>query len=530
MPVSGLTRRELCVGLAGLGAQSLLGCRSDASTEPAARSSRAANTDGGRPSFTFDHGVASFDPSNDGVLLWTRVSGADEPVKVSYIVARDPDLRDVVDIGTAKSDPDADHTVVQEISGLDSGAAFYYAFSGEGATSAIARFRTVPAGALESLRLGIVCCSNYAYGYFAAYAEVARRNDLDAVLHLGDYIYEFGPGQYDDPDLPRAHEPPHEAVTLGDYRARYAQYRRDQDLQELHRQHSMLTIWDDHEFADDSWRDGADNHQPDEGAWSERRAAAAQAYLEWVPLRRRDDGAIYRSLRWGDLADLVLLDTRHAGRDEQPSLTGASRDPGRQMLGAPQEEWLAEALARSVIDDVPWRLVGQQVMVAPLTVAGRVLNVDQWDGYPTARARLLDLLDEARDCVVLTGDIHSSWAMDLPRDLATYDRVSGQGSVGVELVAPAVTSPGLTGALATAASEAARLLPHIRWADLRRRGFVVVDVDRERMQADWYHLEDVTTRAQPATYAAGFVARRGSPHLEPAAGPLPPRPGPDRAP
>jgi alkaline phosphatase D len=236
----------------------------------------------------------------------------------------------------------------------------------------------------------------------------------------------------------------------------------------------------------------------------------------------------------GDLADLVLLDTRMDGRDKQPSFVTSSRDPGRQLLGAEQEAWVEETLGQSVADDVPWRIIGQQVMVAPLLLGGQVVNVDQWDGYPTAHARFLDLLDASGDCVVLTGDIHSSWAMDIPRDPALYNRLTGEGSVGVEFVAPGVTSPAVPGELGpvggAALADLALRLPHIRWADISRRGFVVVDIDRERVQADWYHFDDVLARDREARYVAGFLTRAGSRHLVAASEPLAKRPGPKRAP
>ena len=522
-----ITRRELCVGLAGLGASTLLGCRSNDS-KPSSKSNAVQQ-------ITFEHGLASFDPSSDGALLWTRVTGSLDPIELEYVIARNPDLSDFVARGSAKSDPDADHTVVVDAKGLDGDSTYFYAFSGPGAKTATARFRTIASGRADALRLGIVTCSNHAFGYFAAYAEMAKRNDIDAVLHLGDYIYEYAPGEYDDSNLPeRAHKPPHETVTLQDYRTRYAQYRLDPDLQELHRQHSMLSIWDDHEFANNSYHDGAVNHEPEDGDWSVRRAAAAQASFEWVP-RRGDGTKIYRSVRIGDLADLVLLDTRIAGRDEPPRLAAtAFRDPGRQMLGAEQEQWVEDVLRQSVADDVPWRIIGQQVMVAPVTLGGQVVNPDAWDGYPTARARFVSQLDASGDCVVLTGDIHSSWAMDIPRDPQSYDPLTGEGSVAVEFVSPAVTSPLVPGELGplggAALEELARRVPHIHWSDIQRRGFVVVDFDRERVQADWYHFDDVSARDRQAHYAASFSARAGTRHAVQASEPLATRPGPKRAP
>jgi alkaline phosphatase D len=206
------------------------------------------------------------------------------------------------------------------------------------------------------LRFAVVCCASYAAGFFQAYRAVAERQDLDAVLHLGDYIYEHGTGEY---GSVRTYEPGHELLTLEDYRRRYAQYRADPDLQELHRQLPMLAIWDDHEVANNAWRDGAENHQPDEGDYADRKRAAIQAYFEWLPLREVEAGRVYRSFRYGDLLELILADTRHWGRDELiDDLTDPGfQDPARSILGEDQERWLEQELVEAT---TTWRVLAQQ--------------------------------------------------------------------------------------------------------------------------------------------------------------------------
>ncbi|MGH9575890.1 MAG: alkaline phosphatase D family protein, partial [Terriglobales bacterium] len=267
---------------------------------------------------------------------------------------------------------------------------------------------------------------------YNTYAAMARRADLDAVLHLGDYIYEYGREGYGASAIGRDVEPVHEIVSLDDYRARYAFYRRDPDLQELHRQHPMIAVWDDHESANDSWRGGAQNHDPaTEGDWHARRTAAVRAWREWLPVRMTqadfdDDPRGWRGFRFGDLADLAILDTRLAARDSQVSpedLRGLDA-PDRTLLGAEQERWLFERLAAAQADDVAWCLVGQQIVFAPWAHPPRPPNVDGWDGYPAARQRVLDTLERGRirDVVILSGDVHSSWALDfhaIPSSTAT---------------------------------------------------------------------------------------------------------------
>ena len=488
------------------------------------------------PDVAFAHGVASGDPGPDRVILWTRVTpepGRElEPVPVQWRLALDPALRDVVARGELWAAPVRDHTVKLDPVGLEPGTAYYYRFEARGERSPIGRTRTLPVGAVERVRLGFCSCSNLPQGFFNAYGALARRADLDLVLHLGDYLYEYANGVYGDgTELGRVPEPIHETVSLADYRMRHAQYKRDPDLQELHRQHPVVAVWDDHESANNSWAGGAENHGAGEGDWEARKRAAIRAYFEWMPVRELPGEAApaghvrtYRGFRFGDLADLLMLDTRLVGRDEQLPRDPASTfaDPTRSLLGAPQEVWLMDQLTRSAADEIRWRVLGQQVLFSPLALPGALPNPDAWDGYPASRTRLLDHLEAhgIGDVVVLTGDIHSSWAFDVARDpfdAAAYDPATGAGSLAVEFVAPAISSSAL-GTFPRAVEayrDAAQTRPHLRWHDLDRRGYGLLDLAPERAQAEWWFVETVTERRLDERFARAFRTRAGRSHLEP---------------
>ncbi len=436
----------------------------------------------------FLHGVASGDPTPTAAILWTRVTAIDPaaPVEVEWEVSSDG-FKTLAASGTITTDASRDFTVKVDATGLAAGTRYQYRFTALGETSRVGNLRLPVTGALESLRLGVVSCASLAHGYFHAYRALAAE-DVDAVIHLGDYIYEYGTAEYGEI---RAYEPAHEIISLEDYRMRYAQYRRDPDLQAIHAAHAFIPVWDDHELADNAWRDGANNHQPEtDGDFATRKAAAAQVYREWMPIRDTADGHIYRKLQFGDLVDLFMLDTRILGRDLQSDSGGVPiDDPTRTLLGMIQEEWLASELPNST---ATWRLIGQQVMMGQLP---QFVNADAWDGYPAARTRFFDLLEQAQvpDVVVLTGDIHSSWAMDLtrdPTDLVAYDPATGKGSLAVELVTPAISSPGLPEILAEPLAKELMANRHLKWAEVSRRGYVRLEIDRAKVRATFFHLDD----------------------------------------
>ncbi|MBC8073102.1 MAG: alkaline phosphatase D family protein [Deltaproteobacteria bacterium] len=472
------------------------------------------------PPDLFQHAVASGDPLTDAVILWSRVTGAPEgAVEAFYEVALDPAFEQRVAADYAQTGPERDYTLKLDVAGLEPGTTYYYRFFALGITSPIGRTKTAATGASTRMRIAVASCSSLAHGYFHAYRRIAERPDLDMVIHLGDYIYEYGSGQYGEV---RPYEPAHETIALADYRMRYAQYRRDADLAECHRQHPMIAIWDDHELADNAWSTGAENHSADEGEYDARRAAAYQAYAEWMPFREGAAGVIYRSLAFGELLQLALLDTRIVGRDEQlvsvddPALD----DPERQLLGAAQEAWLAQ-----VFDDTAqWKLLAQQVMVAQLRLGENPLNLDQWDGYPAARTRLFELIRERAptNLVVLTGDIHSSWAFDLADDPFGdgYDPSTGAGSIAVELVTPSITSPGFP---VDSAAQFMASHPHLKWGNLVDNGYVLLDVTPERLQASWWLVADVTSTSGGAeSVAAVWSIADGTSHLVEDDAPAPP--------
>lgn len=480
------------------------------------------------PEDLYQHGVASGDPLTDSVILWTRVTGGGESVDVWWEVAADPEFKTREKTGTFTTDASRDFTVKVDVTALmHVGGTYYYRFCALGRCSPIGRLKLAPVGEVDRARFAVMSCSRYPQGYFHAYRHIAERKDLDACVHLGDYIYEYGSkGFVSDRD----HDPAHELVTLDDYRTRYAQYRTDPDLQAAHRQHAFVVVWDDHESANNSWRDGADNHtEGAEGSWPERKAAAIQAYYEWLPIRESETvGKIHRRFTYGSLCDLLMLDSRLWGRDQQvdPADAAGLADPEREMLGADQVKWLKEQLASST---AKWRLIGQQVMVSPLLAGGEVMNSDQWDGYPRARERFLELLGNDGDTVILTGDIHSSWANDVPGDTALYDPSSGAGSVAVEFVAPGITSGFPLGA--NLVDLAKQLNPWVRWANVTHRGYFMLDVNAERCQAAWYLIEEVTDPNATVEVGGVWKADYGVPHTVEDGAPAGERPdAPDLAP
>ena len=501
----------------------------------------------------FKHGVASGDPRPERVILWTRISprkNIGEPIEVKWTISRDPGLRYVVNKGEVRTHAGRDYTVKVDADDLEPGTTYYYRFQAQGVKSPIGRTRTLPVGNVDRLRIAVTSCSNYPFGFFNVYGLIAARNDLDAVLHLGDYIYEYENGAYGDGTaFGRLPQPTKEIVALEDYRQRHALYKTDPDLQEAHRQNPFITVWDDHESTNNSWRDGAENHQPaTEGSWAVRKASAIRAYFEWMPIREHRDQVrpIYRKFRFGQLAELSMLDTRLVGRDEQapsPADVAIISDPTRQLLGIEQEKWLFGNLSESQRDGVRWRVIGQQIMMAQLSLDfGRsIANTDQWDGYKPARDRLFGHMRSNRidNVVVLSGDIHSSWGNDLTDNPfnGSYNPGSGAGSLGVEFVTPGVTSPFLFPDTPQGAAQAAAtavqlksISPHIKSAELFRRGYLLLDIDHSRAQGEWYYTKSVQTRNLIQESGEVFYSAAGANYLVPASGPSLPRAGaPDLA-
>lgn len=414
--------------------------------------------------------------------------------------------------GVVLTDDSKDFTVKVDPTGLDPNTTYYYQFYSQGLKSVIGRTRTAPVGDCDSLRFAVVSCAKYEAGYFNVYKVLKERNDFDAILALGDYIYEYESGGYaPNPTVNRQWEPSNEILSLLDYRARYSTYHLDDDLRDVHQQFPMIVIWDDHESANDSWMNGAENHQSNEGSWASRKAAAKQAFFEWLPIRvtgTTDPYQIFRQIPYGNLIDLVMLDTRLHGREVQAGTSGSTvTATNRQLLGTDQFTWLGSRLSQSIAQ---WKIIGQQVMMAPLTVLGVAVNGDQWDGYPAERTRVFNHIATygINDVVVLTGDIHSSWANDLPGN--GYN-ASGSGSVGVEFVTPSVTSPGINIPGGSSAIQTSN--SHIKYAELSSHGFVILDVNKVRCQADWYYVSTIDQPSSQFSYAASFKTNTLSKHL-----------------
>ncbi|WP_445330578.1 alkaline phosphatase D family protein [Streptomyces sp. GSL17-111] len=514
----------------------------------------AARAAGGGPAF--HHGVASGDPLPDGALLWTRVtpepgadpgSGRGGALDVAWEVATDAGFTDVVARGSVRAEAASDHTVKADVRGLRPATAYHYRFTADGVTSPTGRTRTAPADddAPDHLRLGVVSCSNWEAGYFSAYRHLAGRGDLHAVLHLGDYLYEYPTGGYGTRGRTiRPHTPAHEITTLADYRARHGQYKTDADLRALHAAHPVVAIWDDHEFANNAWSDGAENHTPGaEGVWAERMAAAKRAYFEWMPVRPSVAGTTYRRLRFGTLADLHLLDLR-SFRSEQAGVgDGDVDDPARTVTGRAQLDWLKAGLDASTSR---WRLVGTSVMISPLAFGsvpayllrplarllglpaeGLALNTDQWDGYTDDRRELLTHLRSRGidNTVFLTGDIHMAWANDVPVEAATYPL---SPTAATEFVVTSVTSDNIDDILrvpegwaSPAASGALRAANrHARWIDTDAHGYGVLDVTAERAQMDYHRISDKTDPDATTHPVRSYRTRSGTQRLERAERPV----------
>ena len=476
----------------------------------------------------FQHGVASGDPLADRVILWTRVSPqADrigEPVSVDWWIARDAAGHDRLEDGRVDAVAGRDYCIKLDVEGLVPASEYFYGFSTGASSSRIGRTRTLPDGSIDELRLAVASCANYPEGYFNAYAAIALRDDLDVVVHLGDYLYEYANGEYaDGTAIDRIPDPLHEIISLEDYRRRHATYKQDQDLQDAHARHPWITIWDDHESANNSSRDGAENHNPErgEGSWRLRRLAAIRAYYEWMPIRELPTG-LFRRFRFGDLAELIMLDTRLAGRDLQAPNGDhdEARNTARSLLGERQEANFLEALSDAERRGTPWKIVGQQVIVSPLTAGEGFFNADTWDGYRESRRRVLDhLSDESITGVVfLTGDYHSSWAFEVPPPLGSpedYDPETGAGARAIEFVAPAVSSqplgqsPGAAGVFDDATSRHR----HLKFIDVHQQGYVIVDLSPERVRAQWMYTRNGQERSSQERCGAICESKWGTNHL-----------------
>lgn len=481
----------------------------------------------------FTHSVASGDPLQSSVTLWTRYVPADGGVaELSVDIARDAEFRHIVMQGIAVAAPGTDYCAKVRPQGLEVGQWYYYRFTApNGQVSDTGRTRTLPEGSLENFRIGVFSCSNATSGWFNAYGHAAARDDLDLVVHLGDYIYESKLTRSDalkELAVARNIQPQHETVSLLDYRLRYASYRMDPDLQAIHRAYPMIAMCDDHETVNNSWQHGAKNHGPDEGPWEDRMHAAMRAWHEWMPMRSDP----YARYDLGDLASLFRLETRIVGRSQQLDLggelagktdlkaaalafrDGPLADQARTLMGAKQEKWLADGFAQSVASGRKWQLLAQQVIMGTTLMPhdyvawfkpgdlpspakkteldaavmlgdlGIPTSMDRWDGYPAARSRVLAASQEAgADLVVLSGDSHNAWAFDLEH--------AGKPA-GVEFAGQGVSSLGMEKRYFGVPQDIARSYldrnPNLKWCDTSRRGYMVLEITPDVVTNEWLFL------------------------------------------
>ncbi|HRP12376.1 MAG TPA: alkaline phosphatase D family protein [Terricaulis sp.] len=580
----------------------------------AAACARNVETPAYEGAVAFNHGIASGDPGHDRVIIWTRVSPAQEgPVPVRWILARNRELTDVVKTGVIEANAARDYTVKADVTGLRPGAPYFYGFRAGNAESAVARTRTLPRGQVDEMKIAVASCASYPHGFFNAYDALSKQEGVDLVVHLGDYIYEYGVSGYGGAEaiaLGRIPSPEVECTKLADYRARHAQYKSQPELQAAHAIAPWIVVWDDHEVANDSWTGGAENHNEGEGEWASRKSAALQAYYEWMPIREPEQGrafeAINRSFQFGDLFTLVMLETRLLGRQQphdyaqglpvvlqrwnfaNPAAPVALRDgeadtpamqrfpaiyeevgeelrpvldwrraqgliqtaralpPGfflapdvagiqalvadKKLLGDAQQQWLAGELAGSQRAGVTWQVIGNQIIMAPVTapdvsrtpaaLASALerlrpgvtqllkltrfpfpLNIDAWDGYPSERARVYEAMRASGgNPLVITGDSHNAWANELE---------DGEGLVGVEFGGTSITSPSETDYFSAAGIDFAAAVrarnPHIKWSDGAHRGFLLLTLTHEQALAEYMIVSSIQSAAYETSRAAAFT-------------------------
>jgi len=555
-----LTRRAALAGAAGLGLAACSGRDAAPRFEPRAL-----------PDGPFKHGVASGDPDQSSIMLWTAITTdtVTEPVMVE--LAEDAAFTSVLmqaEAAQAGAPVNAMTPFKLLADGLQPGRVYWFRFRYGAEVSPVGLTRTLPVGAVDEYKIAAFSCSNYPAGFFNAYRDAADRGDIDLVLHLGDYIYEYTVDGYateDSERLGRLSEPVHELITYEDYVIRHAQYSADPDLQALKAAAPWVTIWDDHETANNAHKTGAENHDPDqgEGDWEVRRDAALRAYYAWLPAREpQPSTARYGALEIGDLGTVVFLESRLMARSEEMGFEDfpvpLDSDPDapevkqavaawldetvggedRTLLGAEQFDFVTRTLAESAAAGKPWRVLANQVLMgealapdytaepplwlrwgmrlsggeiwefAQRTRFGIPLTLDTWDGFPAERERFFNAArDSDADFIVLTGDSHNFWTLDLKN--AADERV------GVEFGVTSVTSPSdyefVNAASVDFGAMTVNANPHILHHEVYTRGYVLLTLNREAALADFVSVSTIKDTA----FQSGLESRW---RVRPAAG------------
>ncbi len=466
----------------------------------------------------FYYGVASGDPMATSVVLWTKVVPEFKvpEVEIKWRISTDKNFNSIVQSGTEILDSTSQYTFKNVVNELFPATYYYYQFEALGEESVIGRTKTAPEASADSLKFAIVSCSNYEAGFFNAYGHIGERNDLDAVIHLGDYIYEYAPGVYGDSSTRRFHKPPKELITLSDYRIRYAQYRLDKNLMKAHQMHPFITVWDDHEIANNNYKSGAENHQPEEGDFQDRLENAKKAYYEWLPVTPSEK--LYRNLKYGSLASIIMLDERTEGRTKQPESMDdpAYEDENQAMLGTEQTNWFFDQLA----ENTKWKIIGNQVIFTDLDISGafpeRPRNMDSWDGYPKEKFKIADHIryNEIENVIFVTGDTHCSWAFE-----TTLDPKEKYDPFAVEFGTPSVTSANYdeyttsdTVEFVSFAYLAAN--PQLKYCNLTDHGYLLITLKDEEAMAEWFYAEGILIPYQEMKHGMTFHVKDGSNKLQ----------------
>ncbi|KAI9758633.1 MAG: palmitoyltransferase for Vac8p [Chaenotheca gracillima] len=537
----------------------------------------------------FTHGVASGDPYPDSVILWTRISPVQDddkanttvsgtaalyghetesyvnaskaPVCVDFKIATDTAISDVVDSGTAYTSSDIDYTVKIEANKLQPYTTYYYQFTvcNSNNTSPIGRTKTTPTDddkVNTQVKLAIYSCSNYqdemadqiqAFGFFNAYGNPVRKDSVDYVIHLGDYIYEYKNGDYGwGNDIGRVPLPDREIYTLYDYRKRIATYRTDLDLLASHQHFPWISVWDDHEVADNTWRAGSSELNNTEDSFikdggvsvDQRKANAVRAYFEWMPIRQvemDDNLRIWRTFSIGSLFDLIMLDTRQYDRSitdlywNTDYVHDISNDVGRTLMGSRQENWFYNQLTSSSSRGAAWRIIGNQIIFSRVNESiaygdDNPLDYDAWDGYQANRNRTLSHLYNGNisNTIFLAGDSHASWVSDLAwinQEQYPYDPVTGEGAIGVEFAGSAVSSPcpyGQNITLEQANANSSWLIEantELQWQDLYYRGYFEMSIGYDSVNASFFGMPTILTRNGEEIKLASFQVLSGENRL-----------------
>ncbi len=470
------------------------------------------------PGEPFTLGVASGDPLPDSVILWTRLCPQpledgggmpDEPFPVMWEISADEAFTQIVGTDTALSEPALAHSLHIDVKGLQPDTWYWFRFRAGSFQSPVGRTRTSPAfdAQPERLRFATASCQNYSNGYYGAYEHMAKE-DLDLVIFLGDYIYEGGLG-----GPARTHNGP-EVETLDQYRARYALYRSDPLLAGMHARCPWLTIWDDHE-VDNNYAGAVSQDDDPESEFLQRRAAAYQAFYEHMPMRldppTGPEFQIYGVQRWGDLADIWLLDTRQY-RDNQncedvpgPGCAGWAEYDGT-LLGEAQEDWLMQSMRASAS---VWKVIANQIVFSTVNFNGAFVNFDQWDGYPVARQRLLDFLNDEgfENLVILAGDLHVGGAGDIGAVASDED----SPVIAAEFVTTSISSSSIDDA--EAINGLVQGLKRIRYFNALSRGYITHEVTRTQWAARCFIVDSVATPTSPGRVDAELFIDVGVPGL-----------------